>query len=216
MLYTKALFEVPALGDIRILPGIAQRSAARPDVMRGEETQLLGIVARDFSGLICIPGTHSKWVRLEAGGIVEFTTYMTDELFSALTQHSVLTHAVDTGAALSDANQPFRDGLAVGKSEPAGLPASLFRLRAAQLLGFEQRADGAAYTSGLLIGTEIAAAAKRYGPQQPLRLLGAGHLGRLYQAALAEVGFDATVLDAEQASQLGLTKAAISIWGERF
>lgn len=206
----------PAPGDIRILPGVAQRNAAEPDVMRGEETQLLGVVAHDYTGLVCIPGTHSKWVRLQDGAIVEFTTYMTGELFSVLTHHSVLIHAVDPAAAPTEAPPAFRDGLAVAATEPAGLPASLFRLRASQLLGFAQRADGAAWLSGLLIGTEIATAAKRYGSGQPLRLLGTGSLGRLYQAALTEAGFDATMVDAEQASRLGLTKAAVSLWGERF
>ena len=73
---------IDAPGDIRILPGIAQARPDRPDVMRGEETQLLGVTEPDFTGLVCIPGTHSKWVRIEAGRIVEFSTYMTGELFS--------------------------------------------------------------------------------------------------------------------------------------
>ena len=58
---------IDAPGDIRILPGIAQARADRPDVMRGEETQLLGVTDPGFTGLVCIPGTHSKWVRIDAG-----------------------------------------------------------------------------------------------------------------------------------------------------
>ena len=86
--------------DIRILPGIAQARADRPDVMRGEETQLLGMIDPGFTGLVCIPGTHSKWVRIEAGAIVEFATYMTGELFSVISQHSILSHAVEAGGQL--------------------------------------------------------------------------------------------------------------------
>src|ERR1700760_1686973 len=138
-------------GDIRILPGLAQARADRPDVMRGEETQLLGVTEPDFSGLVCIPGTHSKWIRIEAGAIVEFTTYMTGELFAVISQHSILLHAVEAGGSLPEADTPFRAGLATARAAPSGLTASLFRLRAAQLLGFEQRADGAARLSGLLI-----------------------------------------------------------------
>ena len=85
---------VDAGADIRILPGIAQARADRPDVMRGEETQLLGVLDPGFAGLVCIPGTHSKWIRIEAGEIVEFATYMTGELFSVISQHSILSHAV--------------------------------------------------------------------------------------------------------------------------
>jgi 2-dehydro-3-deoxygalactonokinase len=206
---------VDAPGDVRILPGIAQARADRPDVMRGEETQLLGVTEPDFTGLVCIPGTHSKWIRIEGGHVVEFSTYMTGELFSVISQHSILAHAIETDGSSQADSAPFREGLAAALAAPSGLSASLFRLRAAQLLGFEQRSDGAARLSGLLIGTEIADARHQYGVQA-LRLIGAGQLGRLYEAALKAQGFDVTVADAEEASRFGLTKAAINIWGTQF
>jgi 2-dehydro-3-deoxygalactonokinase len=206
---------IDAPGDIRILPGIAQARADRPDVMRGEETQLLGVTEPDFSGLVCIPGTHSKWVRIDAGRIVEFSTYMTGELFSVIAEHSILAHAVETTDALAADGPPFRDGLSAALAEPTALTASLFRLRAAQLLGFEQRADGAARLSGLLIGTELADALRRHGPFQSVRLIGAGSLGRLYEAALTAQGIDVTTVDAEQASRRGLAKAALKLWGAK-
>ena len=208
---------IDAPGDIRILPGIAEARPERPDVMRGEETQLLGVTEADFSGLVCIPGTHSKWVKIEAGCIVEFSTYMTGELYSVIAQHSILAHAVETAKdeanPLAADSQAFREGLATALAAPATLTASLFRLRAAQLLGFEQRADGAARLSGLLIGTELADALHQHGPVRSVRLIGAGALGRLYEAALARQGLDVTTVDAEQASRLGLAKAAAKIWG---
>ena len=220
---------IDAPGDIRILPGVAQARPDRPDVMRGEETQLLGVTEADFTGLVCIPGTHSKWVRIEEGRIVEFSTYMTGELFSVIAQHSILAHAVDTaddGASALAAESPaFREGLATALAAPASLTASLFRLRAAQLLGFEQRTDGAARLSGLLIGTELADALRRHeplgsgplrsGPLRSVRLIGAGALGRLYEAALAGQGLDVTAVDAERAARLGLAKAAIALWGAK-
>ena len=206
---------IDAADDIRILPGLAQARADRPDVMRGEETQLLGVTEADFTGLVCIPGTHSKWVRIEAEAVIEFSTYMTGELFSIISQHSILAHAVDAGSPSPAESQPFRDGVAIAQAAPRGLTASLFRLRAAQLLGFEQRSDGAARLSGLLIGTEIADVRHQYGVQA-LRLIGTGQLGRLYEAALKAQGFDVTVVDAEEASRLGLAKAAINIWGAQF
>jgi 2-dehydro-3-deoxygalactonokinase len=202
--------------DIRILPGIAQARADRPDVMRGEETQLLGVTDAEFTGLVCIPGTHSKWVRIEAGEIVEFSTCMTGELFAVLSRHSILAYAVETAIEFSADSVPFREGVARALAAPAGLIASLFRLRAAQLLDFEQRADGAARLSGLLIGAEIADTLQRYGPPKSLRLLRAGRLGQLYEAALRERGFDVDAVDADQASRLGLGKAAINIWGAQF
>lgn len=207
---------IDAPGDIRIQPGIAQAREDRPDVMRGEETQLLGVTEPDFTGLVCIPGTHSKWINIEAGRVMEFTTYITGELFSVISQHSIVTHAVETGGPPAADSKPFRDGLATALAQPSALTASLFRLRAAQLLGFEHRADGAARLSGLLVGTEIADAVRRHGTRQPLRLIGAGGLGRLYEAALTAQGFDVTMVDAEQASRLGLGKAASKIWGAQF
>jgi 2-dehydro-3-deoxygalactonokinase len=207
---------IDAPDDIRILPGIAQARADRPDVMRGEETQLLGVTEPDFSGLVCIPGTHSKWISIEAGSIVEFSTYMTGELFSVISQHSLLAHAVEAAGPPPADNQPFREGLSTALRAPTALTASLFRLRAAQLLGFEQRADGAARLSGLLIGSELADAAHRHGALRSVRLIAAGALGRLYAAALTAQGLDVTTVDAEQASRRGLTKAATRIWGQRF
>jgi 2-dehydro-3-deoxygalactonokinase len=204
---------VDAPGDVRILPGVAQAQVGQPDVMRGEETQLLGATGDDFTGLVCIPGTHSKWVRIDDGVIVGFTTYMTGELFSVIAQHSILVHAVDAAGPGAADNAAFRDGLAAAQAAPSGLTASLFRLRAAQLLGFEERADGAARLSGLLIGSEIADAMLRFGGARHIRLMAAGGLGALYHAALTAFGFDVTTIDAEQASQHGLAKAAIHLWG---
>lgn len=209
----ESAIRVDAPGDIRILPGIAQAERDRPDVMRGEETQLLGVTEPGFTGLVCIPGTHSKWVRIEAGRIVEFSTYMTGELFAVIAQHSILAHAVEPAGPVAADSAPFQAGLATALAAPRALTASLFRLRAAQLLGFEPRADGAARLSGLLIGAELADAMHRHGPLRSLRLLGSGDLGRLYAAALAAQGCEVTAIDAEQASRRGLGKAAVRIWG---
>jgi 2-dehydro-3-deoxygalactonokinase len=201
------------IGDVRILPGIAQAHADRPDVMRGEETQLLGVTEPDFTGLVCIPGTHSKWIRIDAGRVAEFSTWMTGELFSVISQHSLLAHAVEAATAALADSEPFRAGVARALAEPTALTASLFRLRAAQLLGFERRADGAARLSGLLVGAELADAVRRFGPIRSVRLIAAGSLGQLYGAALAGQGLDVTTVDAEQASRLGLVKAAHKLWG---
>ena len=206
---------IDAPGDVRILPGIAQARVDLPDVMRGEETQLLGVTEPAFTGLVCIPGTHSKWVRIEAGVVVEFSTYMTGELFAVVSQHSILAHALDGSGPPREVSEPFRASVAATVAAPAGLTASLFRLRASELLGFAPRTEGTARLSGLLIGAELADAAQRYGPLRSLRLIAAGALGRLYEAALTGQAVEVTTVDAEQAARLGLSKAAIDIWGAR-
>ena len=202
-------------GDVRILPGIAHRDPAAPEVMRGEETQILGAIEDGFSGLVCIPGTHSKWVAIENGSIAGLTTFMTGELFSVITAHTILTHAVDAGTLPVRPNAVFHETLSAAASGTTELSSALFRLRAAQLLGFEQRADGAARLSGLLIGSEIAGATKRYG-KQPVRLLASGDLGALYENALKHLGYAVETDDAEQTARRGLMKAAAGIWKERF
>jgi 2-dehydro-3-deoxygalactonokinase len=82
--------------DIRILPGIAQLDPKAPDVMRGEETQLLGALGVDAAGeaVVCIPGTHSKWARVSGGTVERFATFMTGELFSVVSRETILSHAV--------------------------------------------------------------------------------------------------------------------------
>ncbi|CCD99815.1 2-dehydro-3-deoxygalactonokinase [Bradyrhizobium sp. STM 3809] len=209
-----AAIRVETDGDVRILPGLAQARADAPDVMRGEETQLLGVTEPDFTGVVCIPGTHSKWIRIDRGAVVAFATYMTGELFAVMSEHSILKHAVESEVAAEDGPE-FRAGLASALSSPASLSNTLFRLRAAQLLGFETRSAGAARLSGVLIGSEIADARARFGADGPVRLIGAGRLGGLYRAALAASGFTVHECDAEQASRRGLIKAAWQIWGAR-
>ena len=205
---------VAAPGDIRILPGIAHMDPACPDVMRGEETQLLGAMPADYSGLVCIPGTHSKWVSVAAGRIAAFSTFMTGELFSVLSAHSILAHALEAGQTVTPDDPAFRAGLDAGMKD--GLESQLFRLRAAQLLGYEQRAQGSARLSGLLIGSELGAARRRYGTEGSMLLLAAGPLGPLYEFALSSAGFDVTTMDAELAARAGLARAAMKLWGGTF
>ncbi|WP_370673742.1 2-dehydro-3-deoxygalactonokinase [Pleomorphomonas sp. PLEO] len=201
-------------GDVRILPGVAQASSAEPDVMRGEETQILGSIEPGFTGLVCIPGTHSKWVVIEDGAITAFTTYMTGELFALVAEQSVVSLALDKEVGATPDSQAFSAGLGTAESGDAALTSSLFRIRSAMLLGFANKGDGAARLSGLLIGTEMADALRRYGRQKPVRLIATGSLAALYEAALAHAGFISTTADAELASRRGLARVALALWNK--
>ena len=156
-------------------------------------------------------------MRIEAGAIVEFATYMTGELFSVISQHCILSHAVALSGQSTANSQPFREGVATAMAAPSGLTASLFRLRAAQLLGFEQRGDGTDRLSGLLIGTEIGGFDRSIWTATNVGgCCGPGHLGQLYEIALRERGSnDSRLIDAEEAPRRGLSKAAINIWGAK-
>ena len=199
--------------DVRILPGVAQKDHARPDVMRGEETQLAGVVGlRGGDAIVCMPGTHSKWVELKDGAIARFSTWMTGELFSVLAQHSILRHAVGAEPAHVAADDPvFGAWLDDGLANPGDATSRLFRIRAATLLADLRPAAAAAALSGLLIGSEVASAKSQFGMAHARTILVAsGPIGGLYAEALKRAGYPATSVDAETTVRRGLLEAARS------
>ncbi len=198
--------------DIHILPGLARRDPARPDVMRGEETQLLGLALSGVEGLVCLPGTHCKWAELARGAVVDFRSYMTGEIFDLLSRQSVLRHAMPDSRNLDADSPAFTGAVAETLADPGRAFAALFALRAGSLLGYGSPADAMARLSGLLIGAEIGQqqAAR---PMQSVVLVGQAGLGPLYAAALGRAGVAVTLADAELATRQGLLAAAKGIWG---
>lgn len=197
--------------EIRIVPGIAQRDADAPDVMRGEETQLAGIAAlASGSHLVCMPGTHSKWVDMRDGTLVGFRTWLTGELFSLLSRQSILRHSVaGADAAVSPDSSAFRQACAEALADGGDISARLFRIRAAGLLAGLSPDDAAAALSGLLIGAEVASAGQRFGrDKRPVTLVGSAALAPLYGAALEMAGHEVHIADADAAVRAGLFAAA--------
>jgi 2-dehydro-3-deoxygalactonokinase len=179
-----------------IVPGVCGLdSAGVRDVMRGEETQILGAMdALPEAAVVCLPGTHSKWVRVERRRIVGFATHFTGELFAVLKNHSLLGRMIQDGAPDEAA---FRAGVArSGESE--GLLHHLFGVRAKALFGELSAAGGGEYLSGLLIGHELRNALAAAGTA-PVFLLGAPGLVARYALALGALGVAPRVLDAESA-----------------
>jgi 2-dehydro-3-deoxygalactonokinase len=194
---------------VRIVPGVAQAENDAPDVMRGEETQLAGAIS-SLQGrtLVCMPGTHSKWVEAEAGEVKRFSTWLTGELFALLASSSILRHAIEADATISPDGAVFRDWLRQALADPGQMTAMLFRIRAAGLLQGLAQADAAAALSGLLIGCEVGSACRRFAAgSENVLLIASGPLGGLYAAALDEAGFDVTHQDAEEAVRTGLFEA---------
>jgi 2-dehydro-3-deoxygalactonokinase len=197
---------------VAIVPGLCQRDAAAPDVLRGEETQLAGVAPLSVPGrhLACLPGTHSKWVLIEDGVVQGFGTWLTGELFGLLAGQSILRHAVGgAGAHVSAERSAFGEWLRRAIADPGALSAALFRIRAATLLLDLGPEDAAAALSGLLIGTEIGAATARFGrPGEAVTLIASGTLGALYGTGLALAGLSVELADAETAVREGLLAAA--------
>ena len=199
-----ALTRVPTLDkrlDMRIAPGLSQDKPA--DVMRGEETQAAGALALHpgFDGVLCHPGTHSKWMQVSAGEIVSFQTFMTGELFALLSGQSVLRHSMGEGWD----NAAFDAGVSDALSRPERVASQLFSLRAETLLHSQTGATSKARLSGLLIGMELAGS-KPYWLGQRVKLIGAEALSALYARALAAQGITAETYDPTACTLAGLSQ----------
>jgi len=185
-----------ALGEISaadghpllLVPGLRQRQ--RPDVMRGEETQVLGALALEPTlaarVTLVLPGTHCKWVMLHDGRVVDFRTAMTGELFAWLSAHSTLAGGrlpqTGVGARFVDGVREARE------SGSAGGLSRLFRARALRLDGRLAEEEVSGWLSGLLIGEEIRSVLAEPGFTlgMPVRLIGDPVLCGYYRRALAE------------------------------
>lgn len=186
---------------VRLVPGLTTTDPqGTPEVMRGEEVQLAGILHRIApDALVCLPGTHSKWVHVAQGRIATFTTHLTGEAFQALRHHTILGRLMHDGPTLPG---PFADGVDRA-AQPGGLLHHLFGARTRVLIGALPETHAASYLSGLLIGHEVAAVA----PTSLVHLVGAAALSALYAAAIAQRGGMSLILD-QDAAATGLARIA--------
>ncbi|MBR1199620.1 2-dehydro-3-deoxygalactonokinase [Bradyrhizobium sp. AUGA SZCCT0240] len=205
---------VPAPGgarDIRILPGIAQRDPKAPDVMRGEETQLLGALGASGEALVCMPGTHSKWASVRGGTVERFTTFMTGELFSAVSQGTILSLAVANADEAVD-SQAFKSAVIAAFETPAFAANLLFQVRSGQLLFGGSPASAREKISGTLIGLELAAGMVGDRSRRDITLVASGRLEALYRLAFDSLSVAVQSIDSDDAVRRGLALAAKSIW----
>lgn len=196
---------------LHIVPGV-RLDGPRPDVMRGEETQIVGLLASQpalaHSSRWVLPGTHSKWVRVQGGRIVDFHTYMTGELFALLREHSILGRPAREAGGGSPADDAFDRGVAaVRAAGAAGASALLFSARALVLGGELRAGDSLEYLSGLLVGEELRCALQD-GDASPPMLVGDAALCARYRRALALYGCAAQVAG-EGAAPAGLWQIAM-------
>ena len=200
--------------DIRILPGLAQRSSATPDVMRGEETQLLGALDPRATGpqVVCMPGTHSKWVHLAGDRVTSFSTYMTGELFDVVSKHSVLAHSLVGADSFDGDNAAFSDAVSTAFRSPQQATNFLFTVRSGMLLNGLSPTDAAARLSGTLLGIEIAGGLSALNSIPAIRLVASGRLRGLYEGAFRALSLPFETIDADEAVRRGLSAAAQKIF----
>jgi 2-dehydro-3-deoxygalactonokinase len=194
---------VASTRNVHIIPGLRQVTPA--DVMRGEETQIAGFLALNdgWDGVICLPGTHTKWVQVSAGEVISFQTYMTGEMFALLSGSSVLRHSVQGDGWDS---QAFDNAVEEALTKPEKLAARLFSIRADDLLDGTPADTSRARLSGLLIGAELAAS-KPYWLGTNIAILGAEATAKHYTRALQTQGASATLADTARMTLAGLTAA---------
>jgi 2-dehydro-3-deoxygalactonokinase len=196
-------------GCIYFVPGLSYDPATGwPDVMRGEEVQILGASSASANNLFVLPGTHSKWVQMSDGLIDRFRTFMTGELFSILKEHSILGRLMDSAA-----DDPAGFEIGVRRAQSGGadeLLASLFSARSLALFDRLPAAQIESYLSGLLIGTEISEGHGIFGLDQgEVIIVGSDKLVDLYQNAFAIFEIDAHRLD-KPAAVVGLHRIAVA------
>ena len=191
-----------------ILPGVCLRDVGFEDVMRGEETQLLGLAALQpgFSGLVVMPGTHSKWALLDGTRLTRFSSAMTGEIFEVLKTHSVLRHSLQGELDGPDRDIGFDAGLDLGLDKPERLTATLFKVRAGSLLSGRSAPWCAGFLSGLLIGAEIGGQRDWIGTTE-IPLIGSVAVSKLYQRGFRRFGVSSRIIDATDATLAGLRAA---------
>jgi 2-dehydro-3-deoxygalactonokinase len=196
--------------DVAIIPGLRDGDI---NVMRGEETQIVGLVDAEpgYTGTVLLPGTHSKWVRVDGGAAVNFASFISGELFALLAKQSLLRHSVSDPDTMGDVSgsPDFLDGVAYARTVP--FAATLFTVRVRQLLANTKPEANLAYLSGLVIGGEIAGATAMGLARGPLRIIAAGPLARAYGAALGVFSLSGDVRDGDAMALAGLRHIARAV-----
>jgi 2-dehydro-3-deoxygalactonokinase len=204
---------VPRGRGVSIVPGLSCTNPhGAPDVLRGEETQLLGALALEPAlgegrKLVCLPGTHTKWLWLDDGVVRQFLTAPTGELFGLLVDHSVLVRDRDTPVAHIDVD--FKRGVAdAAGATDASLLHRLFESRSRRMAKLLTPEGAASWTSGLLIGSDVTAALKlaRDVDAGAITVIGTPTLTGRYAEALKHAHRAAHCLDGAAAAQAGLTR----------
>jgi 2-dehydro-3-deoxygalactonokinase len=187
--------------DARIVPGlIGTDECGVPEVMRGEEAEIFGCEDNVGHRHLCLPGTHTKWVRMEGPKIATFSTSMTGDLYQAIRESTILRKT--TQLELNDSDT-FRRGVARSR-EPGGLAHLLFGVRTLVLTSSMDESSASSYLSGLLIGNEVKA---RTRAAEPVHLIGEPALCSLYATALREFGV-ASSFEPAGAALRGLVRIA--------
>ncbi|WP_333821817.1 2-dehydro-3-deoxygalactonokinase [Pinisolibacter sp.] len=197
-------FEIAGGTRVHIVPGLVTDDAAA-DVMRGEETQILGAGVDD--AVVVLPGTHSKWATVRHGRIETFRTFMTGEIFALLTRQSVLRLLGEPPHDEAAARAAFAIGLTAASAD-GGILNRAFHARTGVLAGRMAPQDVEPYVSGLLIGAEVGEAKRLVPADLPIVLVAGGVVAVNYRFAIETTGSRVTLVDPERSFVDGLLRIA--------
>lgn len=192
-----------AIGSVKIVPGVKTSIglAGTPDVMRGEETQILGWAASHPSdALLCLPGTHTKWVQIENGKIKNFMTSVNGELFDVILNHSVLVGGTNLPPACI--GDEYRHGLERA-ANGTPLTQQLMSVRSYQIMGTYDVIQAKSYLLGLLIGSDVFGSLK-FAQGTPISVIGGSAPASFYAEAIRTLGGEANIYGGQEASLTGL------------
>ncbi len=188
---------------VNFVPGVMQNNLA--DIMRGEETQIAGFINKnpDFNGVVCLPGTHTKWVNVKEGQITSFKTFMTGELFGVISNHTLIRHSI----SIKGWNQAgFEAGIHEGFNKPGSIASDLFSLRAESIVNDLDRDEARSTLSGLLLGVELNGA-QSYWENNNVTIIGSQLLSNNYHQGLKILGGKSQLFSLETATLSGLSFA---------
>ncbi len=195
-----------------IVPGLScTNPLIAPDYLRGEETQIVGTIKvldkiRYGMQLLCLCGTHTKWVWIEEGRINVFLTSLAGELFESLTESVLVKETVATRSV--DATSLRRGIKESGKHDHADLLHQLFQVRSRKLSGDLSGESATGFLSGLIVGTDVSRAlqiSRTMGKTIDLvTIVGAKSLTDQYELACTHFKTKCITVDGQQASLAGL------------
>lgn len=197
--------------SMKIVPGLrCINPFGQPDVMRGEETELLAWLSKAApeqlkNSIVCIPGTHAKWVKIKNGKVDSFFTSVVGEVFHLLSNNGILTGP--QGPKSVHLTTVFRKALKDITDYPETLLTLMFAARANAICGNFSSDYSADYLSGLLIGADLNVAIKTFGRtvfKVPVPIIGAQHLAQLYAEGLSQLGLSAQIIKATDIGAAGL------------
>ena len=195
---------------VALLPGIKTvRDDGFPDFMRGEEIQIFGSLPGD-AGLVCLPGTHSKWAQVDNGKVARFHTAMSGELMDAVGRGTILLNP--RRAPIARPGAPFLEGVTSINGSRLGLETMLFTVRSRQIAKTLTSATADDYLAGLCVGSDIRSALISHPDMRTVTLVGAPSLTDLYATALSSLGIISRQVDGKTAALAGLTSAYRAIF----